>query len=269
MESWLEMHKQQPQTANPFDPLVEQVCQLVADGIHHIEGRVYVFSDGHADTAFNLRLGLALSEWGEKSGKDDWAGLGRSLVFSVIALGDERGSVPASLEIDGKAGGMAVSHAGGRISSAKLYRLLGSSEYLPRWIATGADGIWAYTAASSVNIVRNQRQMDIAIRFPVGTTHYVMLRNIAPFPLLQIYDMNWRRAADFESYYNASGWYYFEQEQILVIKISHRSNVETVRILFTVPAVETPPSAPASQPPSQSSTAQSQEEQAIPERQEQ
>jgi len=95
--------------------------------------------------------------------------------------------------------------------------------------------------------------MDIAIHFPVGTTHYVMLRNIAPFPLLQIYDINWRRASDFESYYNSSGWYYFEQEQVLVIKISHRSNVETIRIFFTVPAVETPPP----------------QEEPIPERQEQ
>ena len=258
VESWLEMHKQQPQTVNPFDPLVEQVCQLVAGGIRYIEERVFVFSDGHADIATNLRLGLALSEWGEKSGRDDWAGLGRSLVFSVISLGDRHGSVAASLTSSG--------HASGHISSAKLYRLLGSSEYLPHWTATGTDGIWAYTAASSVNVVRDERQMDIAIHFPVGTTHYVMLRNIAPFPLLQIYDMNWRRASDFESYYNSSGWYYFEQEQILVIKISHRSNVETIRILFTVPAVETPP--PQSSPQTPTATA-AQEGQAMPERQEQ
>jgi hypothetical protein len=82
--------------------------------------------------------------------------------------------------------------------------------------------------------------MDISIQFPVGETHYVMLYNVPPFPLLQIYEVNWRRAVDFESYYNSSGWYYFEDDRILVIKINQRSNTENVRIYFTVPRAPEP-----------------------------
>jgi len=63
---------------------------------------------------------------------------------------------------------------------------------------------------------------------------------VPPFPLLQIYEVNWRRAVDFESYYNSSGWYYFEQERILVVKINQRSNTENVRIYFTVPRAPEP-----------------------------
>jgi hypothetical protein len=86
--------------------------------------------------------------------------------------------------------------------------------------------------------------MDINVRFPVNETHYIMLRNVKPFPILQIYGQNWRRAADFESYYNASGWYYSEPEQTLVLKIAHRSNTEHIRILFVAPAPPPPPPLP-------------------------
>jgi hypothetical protein len=235
LESSLDMNRWRPDAGDPFAPLVEQVIQLAANDMHRDGDRVFVFSNGRADIELNLRLGTAIYQWGEKTGNNIWAELGRSLVLSVISLDDVNGFIPAFLTM-GETGG----ETGRRVSSAKLYRLLGNNEHLPHATITGADGIWAWTAASSVNIVRNDTMMDIFVRFPVGETHYVMFRNVPPFALLQIYGMNWRRAYDFESYYNSSGWYYFEQERILVIKLNHRSTTENVSIYFTVPRTAEP-----------------------------
>jgi hypothetical protein len=246
LENSLDMGKWRPNTPNLFEQFAENIYQLIAEKMRRVGDHVFVFSDDQTDLAFNLRLGKAMYEWGEKFGNDIWAELGRSLVLSVISLGDDSGSIPALLTISGT-GEFTPSLE--RISSAKLYRLLNNSEYLPHWTTTGVSGIWAWTAASSVNIIQNNQQMDILIRFPVGETHYVMLRNVRPFPLLQIYDTNWRRAVDFESYYNSSGWYYFEQERTLVLKMSQRSNVETVRIYFTVPRAPEPEPEPPPPPP--------------------
>ncbi|MDR0456573.1 MAG: hypothetical protein LBH20_07835 [Treponema sp.] len=242
LESYLDVDKWRPQTVNPFEPLVEQVCRLTGDNLHRVREQIFVFSDNHADVESNLRLGNAIYQWGEKSGNGNWAGLGRSLVLSVISLSDNNGLIPASLMID-RTGEIVL--PGDQISTAKVYRLLNNNEYLPHAVTTGTSGIWAWTTASSVNVVQDDRQMNISIRFPVGETHYVMLNNVKPFPLLQIYDMNWRRAFDFESYYNSSGWYYFEREQILVVKINHRSNVENIRIYFTAPRAPEPAAQPA------------------------
>jgi hypothetical protein len=246
LENCLDMGKWRPNAANPFMAFEENIYQLVAEGLRRFEDQVFIFSDNQADLAFNLRLGKAMYEWGEKFGNDVWAGLGRSLALSVISLGDSSGSIPALLTL-GEAGEFTPSWE--RINSAKLYRLLNNSEYLPHWTTTGVSDIWAWTASPSVKITQNNQQMDIAIRFPVGETHYVMLRNVKPFPLLQIYDTNWRRAVDFESYYNSSGWYYFEQERTLILKMSQRSNVETVRIYFTVPRAPEPEPEPEPPPP--------------------
>ena len=237
LECFLDMGMWYPNSANPFDALAEYSCRLAAEDLRWAGDGVFIMSGGKADIEYNLRLGMALHEWGEKTGRSDWAALGRSLVLSVIFLGGEEGSVPAFLTINGGE----YTPSPGRISPARLYRLLGRNEFLPHAAATGTKGIWAWTAASSVNITTNERQMDIYVKFPVNETHYLMLRGVKPFPLLQIYDSNWRRASDFESYYDSSGWNYFESEQTLVIKIRHRSNTEHIKILFVVPRVEPPP----------------------------
>jgi hypothetical protein len=238
-----------PLADNPFEALAEAASRLVAEGLHRWEDRVFVFSNGLADAEFNLRLGVALREWGERSGKADWSALGRSLALSVISLGegldDSQGSVPAFLAI-GPGGEFAAAPETGvaSISSARLYRLLGGNGHLPRTVATGVPGIQAWTAASSVTVTQDERQMDINVSFPIGETHYLALRNIKPFPLLQIYETNWRRAPDFEAYYDSSGWNYFEREQTLVVKMRHRTNVERIRILFMAPPPPPPPREP-------------------------
>jgi len=244
LENSLDMDRWRPNTVNPFAPLAEQILQLAAHEMHRDGDHVFVFPDGRANSEFNLRLGMAIQEWGEKIGNNEWAGVGRSLALSVISLSGGDGSVPAFLTR-----GADGSETGERISSARLYRILSDNTYLPHATATGVNGIWAWTAATGVNITRTDTAMDISIQFPVGETHYVMLYNVPPFPLLQIYEVNWRRAVDFESYYNSSGWYYFEQERILVVKINQRSNTENVRIYFIVP--RTPEPEPQVQPESE------------------
>jgi hypothetical protein len=235
LENDLDMDKWRPDMANPFTPLAEYALQLAANEIHRDGDRVFVLADARADNEYNLRLGMAIQKWGEKTGNNLWAGVGRSLVLSVISLDNGNGSIPAFGTI-----GEADRETDERISSARLYRLLGNNIYLPHAAVTEVSGIWAWTAASSVNIARNDMFMDISMQFPIGETHYIMLSNVPPFPLLQIYGVNWRRAGDFESYYNSSGWYYFEQDRTLVLKINQRSNPETVRIYFNVPRTPEP-----------------------------
>ena len=245
LECYADMGKWRPLAENPFEELTGRAGEIAAEGLHRAGDQVFVFSDGRADITFNMRLGAALHQWGQKAGESDWAALGRSLVLSVLSLGDENGLVPAALTIGAHRG---FAKTADTISTARLYRLLGGNEYIPRMTATGTGGIWAWTAASSVTVTQNETQMDIRVTFPVGETHYIALRSIRPFPLLQIYDANWRRAYDFESYYDSSGWYYFESEQTLVLKIRHRQNVENIRILFVAPRVEPPPPPPEEEP---------------------
>ena len=229
LESYVDFSNWLPNNPNPFISLAEESAVVAAQNLQIIGENVFFISGNTADIAFNIRLGMAVRSWGEKTGREDWAALGRSIILSVINLCDDDSSIPSSLQI-GEEGNIIQSDA--KISAAALYRLISNNEFLPRTISTGVEGLWTYTAAQDINITQNNRQMDISVSFPVGGTHYLMLRNIRPVSMLNIHNMDWRRSADFESYFDASGWFYFESEQTLVLKVAHRSSVEQIRIFF-------------------------------------
>ncbi|MCL2192211.1 MAG: hypothetical protein FWB78_02305 [Treponema sp.] len=223
---------------NPFEPLAVRARQLIADGLRQNGDQVLVFSpDGQADVELNLRLGMALREWGEQTGNEDWAGLGRSLVFSVISLED-----PAPAVLTSGANGNLTGSVE-RIGSGSMFRMMGKNEFLPRARTTGVDGVWAWTAARSVRAVQTANFMDFYVDFPVGESHYVMLQGVRPFVQLQLHGQNTVRNPAFETSANISGWDYFADEQTLVVKLHHRTAVERVRVLFTVPP-PTPVAAP-------------------------
>jgi hypothetical protein len=51
--------------------------------------------------------------------------------------------------------------------------------------------------------------------------------------------MDWRSDSQFEIY-DSSGWVYYPQEQVLILKLRHRSTTENVRIIYR----EAPPPPP-------------------------
>jgi hypothetical protein len=215
---------------NPFDRLADQSCYLISEYIRRDPGqdRVFVFRGGAADVEFNLRLGRALELW---AGNDDWAAIGRSLILSVLSLTDASGTVPSEILAD-EAGAMTES-TGSRIDGARLYRILAPGEYYPHaaGIGAGVNGIWAWTAAASVTAEQDGMVLDIAVSFPVGETHYMMIRGIRPFTKIQLYNIDYRTDPQFERY-DSSGWIYSAAEQILVLKMKHRAAVEHIRIFY-------------------------------------
>ncbi|MDR2476424.1 MAG: hypothetical protein LBD18_01385 [Treponema sp.] len=229
IEGYMDTIFWRPNRENPFEHLLDQACLIISEGIRQDQDRVLVFGNAGtetADIAFNFRLGKALWTWGEQAGHDDWAALGRSLILSVIALGDSSGAVPALVSGNGEA-----NESAGRLSSAKLYRILDSGENAPRakLAGSGAGGIWAWTAASEISAVQKNNVMDISVSFPIGETHYMMIRGIKPFSRIVLHETGWRSDPQFERY-DSSGWIYSEREQILVLKLRHRVQVEHVLV---------------------------------------
>jgi hypothetical protein len=218
---------------------VDQACLVIPDGIRRVAAAaagaadlILVFQGDTADIEFNLRLGKALLVWAEALGNEDWSSLGRSIILSCLSLEDDLGTVPSALIVnEGEAAG-----EGGvvpRISSARLYRILQPGEYYPRaaMIVSSINGLWAWTAAPAISAAREDSVLDIAVTFPVGEAHYLMIRGVSPFTAIQIYGTDWRTDPDFERY-DSSGWRYEAQDQILVLKMKHRTAVEHIRIFY-------------------------------------
>ncbi|GHU87665.1 hypothetical protein FACS189476_03470 [Spirochaetia bacterium] len=243
-EGMIDLRQYRPNGDNPFERLADRACSIISERILRIPGSqgpgvsgdeaedlILVFEGGRADIEFNLRLGKALLVWAEASNSEGWIALGRSLILSCLSLMDDDGAVPQALLIN-DAGELSGADDA-RTSSARLYRILCFGEYYPRAavVVSAENGLWVWTAAQAVSAAQEGNVLDIAVTFPVGETHYMMIRGVQPFSRIELYGANWRSDTQFEQY-DSSGWIYQAQDQILALKMRHRAAVEHVRIVY-------------------------------------
>ena len=228
---------------NPFERLVDQACFVISESLRKAaiqgeangiapDGRVFSFYGKQGDTEFNLRLGKALIVFAESVKSSSWAGIGRSLVLSALSMGDASGIYKAGLVLS-DTGKIEENPAPSDLSAARLYRILKPLDTYPRAAVIGAtvNSIWTWTAAQSVNASQENNVMDIAVGFPAGETHYMIIRGVRPFAKIQLYNMDFRTDPQFERY-DSSGWSYISDEQTLLVKMKHRTDVEHIRIFY-------------------------------------
>ncbi|MDR0388591.1 MAG: hypothetical protein LBH73_00795 [Spirochaetaceae bacterium] len=250
-EGWTDWQRLYPGRENPFEPLIAQACSLVAETIQKsFEGdMILVVQHNEADTEYNLRLGSALAAYGVAADREDWAFVGRSIVITVLNLSGDSGSAPVKIRFNPD--GSLQNTAENRVDLASLYRILENSTYAPRALAitAGNPGMWTWTAAASISSRNTQTALEIAVNFPAGETHYMIIRGVRPFAKIQLYDIDYRTDPQFERY-DSSGWAYSPSEQTLIIKMKHKTQVEYVRIFHQPPAAPAPatPAAPPAGP---------------------
>ena len=243
LEGYTDWKNFRPNTDNPFERLVDQACFVISESLRKTNdnlntpgNRVFVFYGSQGDTEFNLRLGKALMIYADASPNSaqnsSWAGIGRSLVLSALSLGDASGAVKAGLVLS-ETGEITESGAQSTLTTARLYRILYPKDYYPRAVPIGAsvNSIWTWTAAESVSASQENNILDIAVNFPAGETHYMIVRGIRPFTKIQLYNMDFRTDPQFERY-DSSGWSYNPQDQTLLLKMKHRTQTEHVKIFY-------------------------------------
>jgi len=214
-EAYCDFNKLRTGGANPAEHLIDRSLSLLSENLRRDADKdmVYVLIQDTVDYYNCLKLGKALAEWAELTDNNDWVAVGRSLILSAL-----NSDVPAS----------------------RLYSALTPSEYAPKAVSLVNDSIWAWTASPGVTASYQDSNLNISFKFNETMSHFVIIRGIRPFQKIQIYNMDFRSDSQFERY-DSSGWVYYSQENILVLKLKHRNAVETVKIFYRV---ETPPPPP-------------------------
>ena len=253
LEGYIDWKTFRPAADNPFERLVDQACFVISESLRRTTdssgapgNRVFSFYGSQGDTEFNLRLGRALMIYAESSlngalnsaqtngQNSSWAAIGRSLILSALSLGDASGAVKAGLTLS-ESGEINENQNPARsdLTTARLYRILNPLDTYPRALAIGAavNSIWTWTAAQTVSASQENNVLDIAVNFPAGETHYMLIRGVRPFTKIQLYNMDFRTDPQFERY-DSSGWSYIPQEQTLLLKMKHRTTEEHVRIFY-------------------------------------
>jgi len=208
LEAYSDIKRWNLSIKNPVEPLIEQILLLVSENISKdtVTNLVYVFGSKERDLYYSVRLGNALVSWADDADvkNTEWADIGRSLVLS------------------------ALTNAGP--GAGNLYSNLRPAEYYPKAVLLD-NGLWAWTASPYAKSSWSDGNLNIAFSFPVNTAHYIIIRGVRPFIRMQIHGTDWRTDSQFEQY-DSSGWIYYQQDQILILKLRHRSQLESIRIIY-------------------------------------
>jgi hypothetical protein len=71
------------------------------------------------------------------------------------------------------------------------------------------------------------------VDFPPGAIHHIVIRGIKKFNVLYMNGIRWNGDPNFQRYY--AGWFYDQANETLYMKIRHRAETETIRILYYNP----------------------------------
>ncbi|MDR3302970.1 MAG: hypothetical protein LBS86_01000 [Treponema sp.] len=227
-----------PDGENPFAHLVDPAYRLLSVGLTlHPDGkRVFVCYENSADIAFNLCLARALIAFSDHHEQNrELAALGRSLILSSLSLHDENGTLPARIFFDFSENGM-VQEDADRFESAWGYNLLGLGTYFPHAAHLGGSA-WVWTGAPVVAPAPNhanaalfpQAPLDIAVAFPQGQTHYLVVRGFPRPASVALHGAELPASANVEPE-AASGWSYSPSTQSILLKLTHREAVEHIVI---------------------------------------
>jgi hypothetical protein len=213
---------------NPYDRFVDQALFVITTSLQK-DGRTgyaLAFGKNHsgsaADTELNLRLGSALIQLDDETR----TALGKSLILSVLSLADSSGAVPRKVLFDtGRFSGNSE-----LLPPARMYRVYFTGGNYARMQDVGG-GMWAWTAASSINSATEEGTLDITVNFPAGETHYLIIRGIRPFSSIQLNGTAVNQDFQFERY-DYSGWAYSASDQTLLVKLRQRLPSEKISIVY-------------------------------------
>jgi len=210
LEASFDLRRWRPGAQDPTEPLTEQILFLISENLNRDEEHdtVFVSAPQGNNSEYNLRLGRALAGWAEVNENSEWAAIGRSLIISVVT----------NIMTD----------------SGKIHNIIKPAAYSPQAVWLTNEGHWAWTVSQSIRASSTDGDFNIAVNFPANMTHHLIIRGVRPFISIQIHGQTWRSDPQFERY-DSSGWVYYPDSQILILRLRHRAALENVRIVYRAP----------------------------------
>jgi hypothetical protein len=233
LEGWLTWNNRHDTGSNPFEHLIEKAFALISAHIAKNKQDTSVFvANESVDVLYNIRLGVALTAYGEAVMNNGWAAIGRSLVISALSFAEDDGSIGSLIEMSSSRDFTKAKNAG-TLGAAQIYRELGLSEFYPHAnsFKTPVGNLWVWTASPDIDVSFQNNTLDFYVSFPIGDTQYMYVFNVPQFSALQMHGLNYRSDPRFEQY-NAPGWLYSAAERTLMLKMVQQSPLELIRIVF-------------------------------------
>ena len=98
----------------------------------------------------------------------------------------------------------------------------------PRSRSQLGPGSWVWTSARVAAATGTTAGSSFTFAYPVGIPFNVIIRGVGPFTLLKLHGIPWHSDPSYFKY--SDGWTYDPKARILYLKVTGRSDQETIDI---------------------------------------
>ena len=178
-----------------------------------IDGEKLIFSENDTFLSVSqaVNTGIILMRYGLLTNNDAYVKGGRLLVNSYVADS-------SSFDIN---------------TLSQLYPIIAYDNHLyPHFsIINSTEGkkVWAWNCAKEIKYTLENNVATIELDFINSQIHHVILKGIAPFSTIYIYDIAYRTDPRFETY-NSSGYVYKNENGTLLLKFRHKEQSGNIKL---------------------------------------
>ena len=212
-----------------FIGLRSVVDELIIPALTLTEHGLLPQSDNRVDVHSGIKAGKLLVQLGKIESDQALASIGKEIVSSLLAFQDDDGYLPSSVTLSGPR----VTGTAGTIKPEDMYNLLTDSVFYPRHVSLSSElgrGTWMWTMGENISVEQTGANVRLSFSASIGSTHHFVVRGIRPFTAIRMFDIPWKSDPRFQYY--TSGWLYDTQSATLYVKITHRSDTETILITY-------------------------------------
>jgi hypothetical protein len=216
-------------TGNSLPRITDIVENRLLPSIRRTDQGLFLPQDGTVSVRQNVDAGNILVRLGGILDRPAFLAIGQNILLSCLQLADSRGVLPARLAL--RAGRPEAPE--GRILAEDIYSRIAPLRYTPREVPlyhSLGPGSWIWTASAATTTEIETASYRFTFRFPPGATHYLLIQGIKPFQGLQLHGTPWK--SDPAYYRYSDGWVYDGATQSLILKLTHRDEVEELLIRY-------------------------------------
>ena len=229
-----------------LDAFQRPAAQLLLTKLQKIDSSIYLnpnagSENATADMLLSIRAGQGLREYGLKNGNAQLAGIGRTMVRSVLSLQDANGFLPQSLRLNGNS----IAAREGTLLPETVYPFIQQNPAWPRVYSLFdqlGQGSYVFSTAPIISAEKSENELRLSFTNVRNRTHYLYIGGLPKYQILHLFGYQWPADPNFENY--SRGTYYDQASNTALIKFFESSTTGQIRYEFAVAAPATP-AAPA------------------------
>ncbi|MBI9097369.1 MAG: hypothetical protein JEY91_02775 [Spirochaetaceae bacterium] len=220
--------------------IIKIIENSILPSVNWLDEGLFLEEKNRINAQDSLSAGKEILLSGNILGNNFYSSVGKQMIISILSRSKESAFIPEKMITKDNR----IESESGILHPEDIYYEITENPYYVKQKDLRdslGSGSWILTSAQDFDIQKGARETTISVNFPKGSIHHFAIKGIKPFVRIYMHDMKWNSDPNFQRY--SDGWVYDKSNETLYVKLKHRVDNESIRILYYNPDLIIAPAA--------------------------